>query len=94
VCSFFVRGECNRGVACPYRHSNITDQDLESLKKGYGSIENKIRERYHGINDPIASKILSKIKEKPKVPDSPEDPTITTLFIGGVTSEITKDDLT
>jgi hypothetical protein len=39
------------------------------MKKGYGSIENKIRERYHGINDPVASKILSKIKEKPTIPD-------------------------
>lgn len=88
-----MRGECKRGVACPYRHTNITDQDLESLKKGYGSIENKIRERYHGINDPVATKILSKIKEKPTVPDEPEDPTITTLFIGGVSDEISQSEL-
>lgn len=57
------------------------------MKKGYGSIEDKIKERYHGINDPIANKILSKIKERPKIPDSPEDLTITTLFVGGVTEE-------
>jgi len=61
---------------------------LESLKKGNGSIDDKIKERYHGINDPIAAKILSKIKERSKVPDPPEDLTITTLFIGGVTDEI------
>ena len=60
VCSFFVRGECNRGISCPYRHTNITDQDLESLKKGNGSIDDKIRERYNGINDPICKKILDK----------------------------------
>ena len=25
VCSFYVRGECKRGVSCPYRHTDITD---------------------------------------------------------------------
>ena len=86
VCSFFVRGECNRGLSCPYRHTDITEKDLESMKKGYGSIEEKIKERYHGINDPIASKILSKIKEKPKAPEKPADQSITTLFVGGITA--------
>jgi hypothetical protein len=43
------------------------------MKKGYGSIEEKIKERYHGINDPIATKILSKIKEKSKEPETPSD---------------------
>ncbi len=56
------------------------------MKKGYGSIEEKIKERYHGINDPIASKILSKIKEKPKAPEKPADQSITTLFVGGITA--------
>ena len=32
VCSFFVKGTCNRGVTCPYRHSNITEQDLEDYE--------------------------------------------------------------
>ena len=58
------------------------------MKKGYGRIEEKIKERYHGFNDPIAKMILSKIKDKPKIPDAPEDQSITTLFIGGVTSEM------
>jgi len=38
---------------CPYRHENITEQDLESLKKGI-NIDEKIKERFNGINDPIA----------------------------------------
>lgn len=63
------------------------------MKKGYGSIEDKIKERYHGMNDPIANKILSKIKEKPKVPDAPEDLTITTLFVGNVTQETNESEL-
>jgi hypothetical protein len=91
VCSFFVRGECNRGVTCPYRHTNITEQDLESLKKGNGSIDDKIRERFNGINDPIAKKIMDKIEEKTSVPDSPEDKSITTLFMGGISEDMTND---
>ena len=94
VCSFFVRGECNRGKTCPYRHTDITEKDLESLKKGYGSVENKIRDRYHGINDPVATKIIAKIKEASKVPEAPEDMAITTLFVGGVTSDMSERDFT
>ena len=89
VCSFFVRGECKRGAACPYRHTDITDQDLERMKKGNGSIDDKIRERYSGVNDPIAKKILDKF-DIPKVPAAPSDPLITTLFMGGVTPDITQ----
>jgi pre-mRNA-splicing factor RBM22/SLT11 len=29
VCTFYVRGLCNRGTLCPYRHENIDDIDLE-----------------------------------------------------------------
>ena len=85
VCSFFVRGECNRGISCPYRHTNITDHDLESMKKGNGSIDDKIRERYNGINDPICKKILDKQHEKVKAPEPPQDKSISTLFLGGIT---------
>lgn len=63
------------------------------MKKGYGSIEDKIKERYHGINDPIANKILNKIKEKPKAPEAPLDLTITTLFVGGVTADTDESEL-
>ena len=57
VCSFFVQGKCTRGAACPYRHENITDEDLERMQKGNGRVEDKIRERYDGVNDPLAQKI-------------------------------------
>lgn len=83
-----MRGECNRGKTCPFRHTDITDRDLEALQKGYGSIDSKIKERYHGINDPIATKILSNIKETPKEPATPEDMTISTLFLGGITCDM------
>lgn len=93
VCSFFVRGDCNRGLTCPYRHTDITDKDLECMKKGFGSVEDRIKQRYHGFSDPIATKILSRIEDKPKTPQAPADQTITTLFIGGVTPEVSQQDL-
>lgn len=91
ICTFFVKGQCNRGAACPYRHDNITQEDIESMQK-VGSIEDKIKERFNGINDPVAKKILSKVKEV-HLPQPPADLNITTLFIGGVDESIDEDDL-
>ena len=88
VCTFYIRGLCNRGTLCPYRHEDINDEDLESLKKGV-NIDKRIRERFHGINDPIAKKILDKVKET-NIPKEPEDPNITTLFLGNLDSTATE----
>jgi pre-mRNA-splicing factor RBM22/SLT11 len=63
------------------------------MKKGYGAVDDKIRDRYHGINDPVANKILSKIKEKSKLPEAPSDMSITTLFVVGVTEAMTEEDI-
>lgn len=57
VCSFFVQGKCNRGKACPYRHENITDEDLKAMQKGQGKLEDRIKDRFNGVNDPLAKKI-------------------------------------
>jgi pre-mRNA-splicing factor RBM22/SLT11 len=91
VCTFFIRGLCTRGTLCPYRHEKIDEEDLESLKKGV-NVEERIRERFHGINDPIAKKILDRVKES-NLPKEPEDMNITTLFIGGVEEGISEDDI-
>jgi pre-mRNA-splicing factor RBM22/SLT11 len=45
------------------------------------------------VNDPIANKILSKITDSTKVPEAPADKEITTLFVGGITSQMTEADL-
>ena len=50
VCSFFVKGECNRGTECPYRHEKPADDALA---------HQNIQDRYHGRSDPVARKILS-----------------------------------
>ena len=64
---------------------------MESLRKGNGSIDDKIKERYNGINDPIAKKIMDKIEEKSKPPEPPEDKSISTIFLGGITEEMTEE---
>ena len=61
VCSFYVQGKCNRGKACPYRHENITEEDLKSMQKGQGKVEDKIKARFNGESDPLAQKIIDKI---------------------------------
>ncbi len=75
----------------PYRHENIDDEDFESMKKGV-NIDERIRERFHGVNDPIAKKILDRVKEV-NLPKAPEDPNITTLFIGGIEDVLSEEEL-
>jgi pre-mRNA-splicing factor RBM22/SLT11 len=83
ICSFFVRGECKRGAECPYRHEMPTDGPLS---------QQNIKDRYYGTNDPVAAKMLAKAATMQKL-TPPEDRTIMTLFIGGVTPEISEEDL-
>jgi len=57
-----------------------------------GNRDSKIRDRYYGVNDPLANKMLAKLKDTPGL-EPPEDKSITTLYVGGVTSEISEKDL-
>uniref|UniRef100_A0A914GTG7 Pre-mRNA-splicing factor RBM22 n=1 Tax=Globodera rostochiensis TaxID=31243 RepID=A0A914GTG7_GLORO len=79
ICSFFVKGECTRGEECPYRHEKPTDPD-DPL-----SLQN-MRDRYYGTNDPVAEKLMNRAKAMPKL-TPPEDPSITTLFLGNLGRE-------
>jgi len=88
-CTFFIKGECNRGKMCPYRHTDITEDEVRELKQGPDS---SIKGRFHGINDPMAKKILAKVKEV-HVPQPPADLGITTLYIGNVDTDIDEDDI-
>ncbi len=63
ICSFFVRGQCNRGAECPYRHEMPTTGELA---------EQNIKDRYYGINDPVANKMLRRAGDMPKL-EPPED---------------------
>jgi pre-mRNA-splicing factor RBM22/SLT11 len=42
-----------------------------------------IRDRFYGVNDPVADKLMSRYKELPQL-ETPEDKSITTLYIGNV----------
>lgn len=104
VCSFFIKGKCTRGLYCPFRHE-MPDKDRdETLGKQI------LRDRYYGVNDPVAVKILhragvssdGKLTNLPKRPDNyqkqsqnppelPQDTSIKTLFISGVTENVKED---
>jgi pre-mRNA-splicing factor RBM22/SLT11 len=60
------------------------------MQKGQGKLEDRIKDRYNGVNDPLAEKISKKV-ESFKLPQAPEDCTITTLFIGGIDPSTTKE---
>ncbi|KAL5995142.1 hypothetical protein ACLOJK_025200, partial [Asimina triloba] len=83
VCSFYVRGECTRGAECPYRHEMPVTGELS---------QQNIKDRYYGVNDPVAMKLLSKAGEMPSLVP-PEDESIKTLYVGGLDARITEQDL-
>lgn len=85
ICSFWVKGECKRGEECPYRHEKPNEPD-DPLS------EQNIRDRYYGVNDPVADKLLKRAATMPKL-ESPEDKTITTLYIGNINEHITEVDI-
>ncbi|KAK9864507.1 hypothetical protein WJX84_009809 [Apatococcus fuscideae] len=83
VCTFFVRGECKRGAECPYRHEMPTTGELANQN---------IKDRYFGVNDPVANKMLGRVDRMPNL-TPPEDASITTLYVGSLTPGITEADL-
>ena len=73
VCSFWIKNTCNRGEECPYLHEKVLLDDNTDGKKIY-------RNRYFGIDDPLAAKILGKMNEEEHL-QLPEDKNIATLFL-------------
>ncbi|XDV37764.1 hypothetical protein PO909_007319 [Leuciscus waleckii] len=85
ICSFWVKGECKRGEECPYRHEKPTDPE-DPLA------DQNIKDRYYGINDPVADKLLKRASTIPRL-ELPEDKSITTLYIGGLGENLTDSEL-
>ncbi|XP_071736854.1 zinc finger CCCH domain-containing protein 40-like [Rutidosis leptorrhynchoides] len=83
ICSFFIRGECTRGAECPYRHEMPVTGELS---------QQNIKDRYYGINDPVAMKLLNKAGEMPSL-EPPEDESIRTLYVGGIDARLSEQDL-
>lgn len=83
ICSFFVKGTCNRGLSCPFRHEKPEEASPLSHQN--------IKDRYYGVNDPVAQKMLA--RQESKEPAKPADTSITTLYIGNVDRRISEQDL-
>lgn len=86
ICSFFVKGECNRGLNCPYRHEMPAHEKDDPLSN------QKTKDRYYGVDDPVAMKMLNRAKERPSL-QAPENQSISTLWIGGLTDRISEGNL-
>ena len=52
----------------------------------------KIKDRYHGVNDPVAEKLLSSAQDLPTL-SPPDDKTVTSLYIGGIDESFNQSDL-
>ncbi|XP_027344260.1 zinc finger CCCH domain-containing protein 4-like isoform X3 [Abrus precatorius] len=83
ICSFYIRGECTRGAECPYRHEMPVTGELS---------QQNIKDRYYGVNDPVALKLLGKAGEMTTL-EAPEDESIKTLYVGGLDARVTEQDL-
>ncbi|KAJ2955762.1 hypothetical protein NQZ79_g8285 [Umbelopsis isabellina] len=70
ICSFFVKGECKRGDECPYRHELPEENDLS---------HQNIRDRYYGSNDPVAKKMLNRVRGGNTALTPPEDKSVTSM---------------
>lgn len=57
LCTFFARGECNRGNNCPFRHEMPKDRNDPLAKQS-------TKDRFYGTNDPVAEGMIRKAKER------------------------------
>lgn len=53
LCTFFARGECDRGANCPFRHEMPKDRNDPLSKQN-------TKDRFYGTSDPVANKILGR----------------------------------
>ncbi len=51
-----------------------------------------LKDRYYGVNDPVAEKLMSQASEMPQL-TLPEDKGIMSLYVGGVDEAVTEKDL-
>ena len=86
ICSFFIKGTCNRGELCPFRHEQSDHTDITLAAQN-------IKDRYYGTDDPLAQKILDKVHDPKNAQTTGAD--VSTVWVSGVLPEkkITEQDL-
>ncbi|CAJ1908922.1 unnamed protein product [Cylindrotheca closterium] len=57
LCSFFAKGECNRGANCPFRHEMPRDRNDPMVKQN-------TKNRFFGESDPVANRILGRQRRR------------------------------
>jgi pre-mRNA-splicing factor RBM22/SLT11 len=57
LCSFFAKGECDRGSNCPFRHELPRDRNDPMAKQN-------TKDRFYGSNDPVANKIIGRKRKQ------------------------------
>lgn len=67
LCSFYARGECNRGETCPYLHEMPRDKNDPLAKQN-------IKDRFYGKNDPVANKMMGTQRKQQQRPPPPPPP--------------------
>ena len=68
-----------------YRHEKPTDPD-DPLA------DQNIKDRFFGINDPVADKLMRRYDSMPKL-DVPDDKFVTTLYVGNLAERVTEKEL-
>ncbi len=91
ICTFWLRNACNR-ADCPYRPCN-GDTHMPELTSAPELRQQNIKDRYYGINDPVANRMLAKANESKQDLAPPSDESITTLYVGGIDDRVTEDAL-
>ena len=54
--------------------------------------DQNIKDRFYGVNDPVASKLLDRASKLPRL-EPPLDKAITTLYVGGLDGKVLEQDL-
>ena len=93
ICTFWLRNACTR-TDCPYRPCN-GDTDMPELNSDPALRQQNIKDRYHGVNDPVAEKMLRRAEGGAAggALTPPEDESITTLFVGGLDERVDEEAL-
>ncbi|CBK22811.2 uncharacterized protein [Blastocystis hominis] len=86
LCSFYARGCCTRGKSCPYRYSShggiLCRHELPHDPNDPLNKQN-VKDRFDGKNDPVAQKILERIKQQEKDEERERKEVISRYLIKG-----------